>query len=37
LVDSNGIIHHRRVGVVDQRVWDNEFKALYTELMGKEK
>ena len=37
LVDAQGVIRHRRVGVVDQRVWDNEFKALYAELVGEAK
>jgi cytochrome c biogenesis protein CcmG/thiol:disulfide interchange protein DsbE len=34
LVDGDGIIRHRRVGVVDDRIWDAEFKALYQELTG---
>jgi cytochrome c biogenesis protein CcmG/thiol:disulfide interchange protein DsbE len=34
LVDAQGIIRHRRVGVVDQRVWDEEFKPLYQQLIG---
>jgi len=33
LVDAEGIIRHRRVGVVDDRVWDNEFRDLYQKLM----
>ena len=37
LVDAQGIIQYRRVGVVDQRVWDDEFKVLYEQLVGKEK
>jgi cytochrome c biogenesis protein CcmG/thiol:disulfide interchange protein DsbE len=37
LVDAQGVIRHRRVGVVDQRVWDNEFKSLYAELVGEAK
>lgn len=37
LVDAQGVIRHRRVGVVDQRVWDNEFKALYAKLVGEAK
>ena len=37
LVDAQGVIRHRRVGVVDQRVWDNEFKALHAELVGEAK
>ncbi|CAI8261836.1 DsbE family thiol:disulfide interchange protein [Porticoccaceae bacterium] len=35
LVDADGVIRHRRVGVVDKRVWDSEFSALYQELTGK--
>lgn len=34
LVDANGIIRHRRVGVVDDRVWNNEFRDLYQQLVG---
>ena len=37
LVDAQGVIRHRRVGVVDQRIWDNEFKALHAELVGEAK
>jgi len=37
LVDAQGVIQYRRVGVVDQRVWDDEFKVLYEQLVGKEK
>ena len=37
LVDAQGVIRHRRVGVVDQRVWDNDFKALHAELVGEAK
>lgn len=32
LVDASGIIRHRRVGVVDERVWNTEFRALYEQL-----
>ena len=32
LLDAEGVIRHRRVGVVDQRVWDEEFHALYQQL-----
>ena len=32
LVDAQGIIRHRRVGVVDQRIWDQEFSDLYRQL-----
>jgi cytochrome c biogenesis protein CcmG/thiol:disulfide interchange protein DsbE len=35
LVDADGVIRYRRVGVVDKRVWDSEFSALYQELTGK--
>jgi cytochrome c biogenesis protein CcmG/thiol:disulfide interchange protein DsbE len=34
LVDKNGVIRYRRVGVVDDRVWNDELKALYEQLMG---
>jgi cytochrome c biogenesis protein CcmG/thiol:disulfide interchange protein DsbE len=33
LVDADGIISHRRVGVVDERVWNEEFRDLYQQLM----
>lgn len=36
LVDADGIIRYRRVGVVDQRIWDNEIKGLYQHLIGRE-
>ena len=36
LVDAEGIIRHRRVGVVDERVWNAEFRALYEQLTGAE-
>lgn len=34
LVDANGVVHYRRVGVVDQRVWDDEINDLYQQLVG---
>jgi cytochrome c biogenesis protein CcmG/thiol:disulfide interchange protein DsbE len=34
LVDHQGIIRYRRVGVVDQRVWDDEISSLYQQLIG---
>jgi cytochrome c biogenesis protein CcmG/thiol:disulfide interchange protein DsbE len=34
LVDASGIVRHRRVGVVDKRVWNTEFRALYEQLNG---
>ena len=34
LVDAQGIIRHRRVGVVDKRIWEEEFAALYLQLTG---
>ncbi|MDG0971357.1 MAG: DsbE family thiol:disulfide interchange protein [Porticoccaceae bacterium] len=34
LVDAQGIIRHRRVGVVDERVWNAEFSELYERLTG---
>ncbi|MDA9240543.1 DsbE family thiol:disulfide interchange protein [bacterium] len=33
LVDAEGIIRHRRVGVVDERVWNEEFRDLYKQLV----
>ena len=36
LVDADGIIRHRRVGVVDERVWNAEFRELYDQLTGGE-
>lgn len=32
LIDAKGVIRHRRVGVVDERVWSNEFQDLYAQL-----
>ena len=32
LVDAQGIIRHRRVGVVDERIWNKEFRELYEQL-----
>lgn len=37
LVDAQGIIRYRRVGVVDQRVWDDEISGLYQQLLGEAK
>ncbi|MDG1693673.1 MAG: DsbE family thiol:disulfide interchange protein [Porticoccaceae bacterium] len=37
LVDAQGIIRYRRVGVVDQRVWDDEINDLYQQLSGEVK
>lgn len=36
LVDAEGIIRHRRVGVVDERVWNAEFRVLFEQLTGAE-
>jgi cytochrome c biogenesis protein CcmG/thiol:disulfide interchange protein DsbE len=33
-VDAQGYIRHRRVGVVDEAIWDEEFKPLYEQLIG---
>ena len=33
LVDAQGIIRYRRVGVIDERVWRNEFRDLYAQLL----
>ena len=37
LVDVEGTIRHRRVGVVDQRIWDKEFRDLYQQLLKEAK
>jgi cytochrome c biogenesis protein CcmG/thiol:disulfide interchange protein DsbE len=34
LLDAAGTIRYRRVGVVDDRVWNNEFRDLYAQLMA---
>ena len=34
LLDATGTIRHRRVGVVDDRIWDSEFRDLYAQLMA---
>lgn len=34
LIDAQGIIRYRRVGVVDQRIWDDEISSLYQQLVG---
>ena len=34
LVDRNGIIRHKRVGIVDERIWLSEFQELYLSLKG---
>ena len=34
LVDAQGIIRYRRVGVIDERVWRNEFRDLYAETIS---
>lgn len=31
LIDAEGIVRHRHVGVVDQEVWESDFKPLYEE------
>jgi len=32
LIDAEGIVrHHRHVGIVDQEVWESDFKPLYEE------
>jgi cytochrome c biogenesis protein CcmG/thiol:disulfide interchange protein DsbE len=33
LVDAQGVIRHRRVGVVDERIWNKEFLELYNQLV----
>jgi len=37
LVDAEGIVRQRRVGVVDQRVWDEQFRDLYQQLLSEAK
>ena len=37
LVDAQGIIRYRRVGGIDQRVWDDEISGLYQQLLGEAK
>ncbi|MDA8681935.1 DsbE family thiol:disulfide interchange protein [Porticoccaceae bacterium] len=32
LLDAEGVIHHRRVGVIDERVWAAEFAQVYQQL-----
>ncbi len=32
VLDKNGVIRHKRVGVVDQRVWQNELLPVVTKL-----
>lgn len=34
LVDSAGTVLYRRVGVIDERVWDEEFAPLFQKLAG---
>lgn len=34
LLDATGTIRHRRVGVVDERVWNSEFRDLYAQLVS---
>jgi cytochrome c biogenesis protein CcmG/thiol:disulfide interchange protein DsbE len=34
LLDATGTIRHRRVGVVDDRVWNSEFRDLYAQLVS---
>ena len=34
LVDAQGIIRYRRVGVMDQRIWDDEISSLYKQLVS---
>ncbi|TDT39286.1 cytochrome c biogenesis protein CcmG/thiol:disulfide interchange protein DsbE [Halospina denitrificans] len=31
LIDTEGVVRHRHVGVVDQEVWESDFKPLYEE------
>lgn len=34
IVDGEGVIRYKRVGVVDQRVWDDQMKAVYLQYGG---
>ncbi len=34
LIDSEGLIRHKHVGVVDERVWQSDFLALYNSFGG---
>lgn len=34
IVDANGIIRYKRVGVVDERIWEAEMKAVYLKYGG---
>jgi len=36
LVDAQGIIRHRRIGVLDQAVWDREFDQRYQQLLSED-
>ena len=33
LIDKNGIIRHKYVGAIDERVWREQLAALYQELV----
>ena len=35
IVDGQGVIRYKRVGVVDQRIWDAEMKAVYLQYGGR--
>ena len=34
IVDGQGIIRYKRVGVVDERIWESEMKAVYMQYGG---
>ena len=34
LIDRKGVIRHKRVGIVDEHIWLNEFQELYLSLKG---
>ena len=33
LLDAKGMVQYRRVGVLDERVWRDDFASRYTELV----
>ncbi len=34
LIDADGIVRHRHVGVINERVWENELRPLYEQYSG---
>ena len=37
LLDAEGIVRHRRVGVVDERIWAGELGQLYRKYQGQKR